>query len=223
MSEIKSVQLPRAETFRSWTRSAAAATSPGSDGTGVASPPELLLPFRSGLLCRSRTPGDNASSCQSSSDAPFQASSSRTRLERRADPWQRREEMIRSKNQPFCVFFEPNCCAQKPERGCETYTCGTKTHTFRYLHQKSPKKKKDTKNPPPSRSLLNVSGLRRSQITKVWSLCSSGAPVTDSLMSRQTRKHVSLSLGSPSLFHRRDGGKMTTRKNSDARSIRRKI
>lgn len=28
----------------------------------------------------------------------------------------------------------------------------------------------------------------------------------DSLMSRQTRKHVSLSPGSPSLFHRRDGG-----------------
>lgn len=28
----------------------------------------------------------------------------------------------------------------------------------------------------------------------------------DSLMSRQTSKHVSLLLGSPSLFHRRDGG-----------------
>lgn len=46
--------------------------------------------------------------------------------------------MIRSKkkNQSFCVFFELNCCVQKPERGCETHMHGPKTHTFRYLHQK---------------------------------------------------------------------------------------
>lgn len=35
--------------------------------------------------------------------------------------------------------------------------------------------------------------------------------MTDSLMSRQISQHVSLSLGSSSLFHRRDGGKMMAR------------
>lgn len=45
--------------------------------------------------------------------------------------------MIRcEKNQSFCVFFELNCCAQKPERGSGTHMHGPKTHTFRYLHQK---------------------------------------------------------------------------------------
>lgn len=81
-------------------------------------------------------------------------------------------------------------------------TCtAPKTHTFRYSLQKTQSPGKD-----PFLSSPNVSGLTTSQITKVWSVCNSGDGVIDSLMSQQTSKHVSLSLGSPSLFHLRVGG-----------------
>lgn len=154
-----------------------------------------------------RTPGDNASrAAQALLSKPAAAGPD---YRRESFFWQRREELIRSKNQSFCMFFEPNGCAQKPEQGCETYMHSPKTQTFRYLHQKVKVLKKKQHL---SCSLPNVRELKRSQITKVWSVCNSGAPVIDSLMSRQTSKHVLLSLGSPSLFHRRDGEKMMERK-----------